>query len=141
MKNKIKIVINVVIGLVVVIILIAVAKFMGLFGKKNDKPSNKYIILDEDGNTITDWNPMPLATELYDVMSGILDPTYDKEVAWAKLANLDSDKKVEIVYNVFNTEYGAGQTLTQWITGEYGNLFHESNRDDALKRLTDLGLN
>lgn len=114
-------------------------KIFEWFKGPKKKGPRKYTIINPDG-TEDEFNPMPLATELYDTMSGILDWTEAKEGAWRKLYLLPKDSQVELVYNVFNYEYGNGNTLTQWILGEYG-AFVDSYKHKALDRLGQLGLN
>jgi len=84
------------------------------------------------------WSPRPLSTELYDTMNG-LDWTSSKEEAWGKLLNLPTNDMVVSVYNDFNSQYGGGETLTQWINDEYGSIF-TSNKPAVLQRLNQLGL-
>lgn len=87
------------------------------------------------------WNPRPLSQELFDAMDGIFAWTSTKEEAWGKLANLPTNDMITAVYNDFNSQFGAGETLTQWIDAEYGNLIGSSNKPLALQRLRAIGLN
>lgn len=88
------------------------------------------------------WSPVPLASNLFDVMDGI-DLTYKKEDQWRKLAELPTDDMVVATYNYFNSmpavvKAQAG-TLVQWIRDEYGAV-SGSTKPEALARLTRLGL-
>ena len=87
------------------------------------------------------WNPEPLVDELHDVMDGLFTPTGTKDIAWTKLAQLPSNDMVVAVYNRFNSKWGDGDTLTQWIRDEYWTGVVETVKHDALNRLTSLGLN
>lgn len=110
----------------------------GIFGGRNEKEPRVY----PNPNPDVNWNPMPLATELYNAMDGWSVDTDPKEAAWKKLAELEHDWQVVEVWKVFNMEYGNGTTLTQWITEEWGYLFGwPTSKDDALNRLGNLGLN
>jgi len=86
------------------------------------------------------WSPRPLSQELYDTMSGLnWTGSDDNEQAWLKLLNLPTNDMVVSVYNDFNSQFGGGDTLTQWIRDEYGSLFN-INKEAVLARLNLLGL-
>jgi len=86
------------------------------------------------------WNPSSLASELFDAMDGLFTLTGTKNAVWLKLAELPSDDMVVSVYNEFNSKYGDGETLTDWIRSEYYTDFLGSGKDLALNRLAKLNL-
>lgn len=86
------------------------------------------------------WNPQPLAAELFDVMDGLFTLSGTKDATWLKLAQLPSNDMVVAVYNTFNQTYGNGDTLTQWINDEYWTDFAGDGKSLALQRLSSIGL-
>ena len=87
------------------------------------------------------WNPEPLVDELHDVMSGLFTLTGSKDAAWQKLINLPSNDMLTATYNRFNTKWGDGNTLTQWIRDENYYDYFTGVKDQAINRLTSAGLN
>jgi len=96
------------------------------------------------GNTSTGapvfWNPATLSKDLYNVMSGLFTLSGTKDEVWTKLGELPSGDMVTAVYNHFNTNYGEGQTLTDWIKAELWYDITGSGKDLALSRLASLNL-
>jgi len=96
------------------------------------------------GNTPTGapvfWNPATLSKDLYNVMSGLFTLSGTKDQVWTKLAELPSGDMVTAVYNHFNTNYGEGETLTDWIKSELWYDITGSGKDMALARLASLNL-
>jgi len=96
------------------------------------------------GNTSTGapvfWNPATLSKDLYNVMSGLFTLSGTKDQVWTKLAELPSGDMVTAVYNHFNTNYGEGETLTDWIKSELWYDITGSGKDLALSRLASLNL-
>jgi len=86
------------------------------------------------------WNPQPLAAELFDVMDGLFTLSGTKDATWLKLAQLPSNDMVVAVYNTFNETYGNGDTLTQWINDEYWTDIGGDGKSLALSRLSSIGL-
>lgn len=86
------------------------------------------------------WNPQPLAAELFNVMDGLFTLSGTKDAAWLKLAQLPSNDMVVAVYNEFNSQYGNGDTLTQWINDEYWTDVGGDGKSLALQRLSSIGL-
>lgn len=96
------------------------------------------------GNTTTGdpvfWNPAGLSKDLYNVMKGLFTFSGTKDEIFTKLGELPSGDMVTAVYNHFNTNYGEGETLTEWIKGEIWYDYFSSGRDLALQRLENLNL-
>lgn len=86
------------------------------------------------------WNPQPLAAELFEVMDGIFTLAATKDEVFLKLAQLPTNDMVVAVYNEFNTQYGNGETLTQWIDDEYNTLIGGDGQTLALEKLRSIGL-
>ena len=96
------------------------------------------------GNTTTGapvfWNPATLSKDLHAVMSGLFTLSGTKDQVWTKLGELPSGDMVTAVYNHFNTNYGEGETLTDWIKAELWYDITGSGKDLALARLASLNL-
>lgn len=86
------------------------------------------------------WNPQPLAAELFDVMDGLFTSSASKDDTWTQVAQLPTDDMVVAVYNTFNEQYGNGETLTQWINDEYWTDVGSDGKALILARLNRLGL-
>lgn len=86
------------------------------------------------------WNPAPLAAELFKVMDGLFTASGTKDDTFLKLAQLPSDDMVTAVYNYFNTKYGDGKSLTDWINSEWWTNITGSGKEEALNRLNTLQL-
>jgi len=87
------------------------------------------------------WSPEPLVDELHDVMSGLFTLSGTKDAAWSKLIQLPSPDMLTATYNRFNTKWGDGNTLTQWLRDEYYYDFTTGVRDQAIQKLESAGLN
>ena len=87
------------------------------------------------------WNPEPLVDELHYVMDGLFTLSGTKDAAWNKLIQLPSPDMLTAVYNRFNTKWGDGSTLTQWLRDEYYYDFTTGVRDQAINKLETAGLN
>jgi hypothetical protein len=88
----------------------------------------------------TYWNPAPISTELFNVMDGLFTLSDEKSAAFLRLAELPTPDMVVAVYNHFNTNYGEGETLTQWINDEYYYDWTTDGKSLALAKLSSLGL-
>jgi len=88
----------------------------------------------------TYWNPAPLSAELFDVMDGLFTGEGIKSAVFLKFAELPTSDMCVAVYNHFNTNFGKGETLTQWINDEYNYNWLSSEKDLALAKLQALGL-
>ena len=94
----------------------------------------------DDKGKPTFWNPAPLSTELFDVMDGLFTNEFTKSAVWLKFAELPTPDMQVSVYNHFNTNFGKGKTLTQWINEEYSYNWFGSEKELALAKLSSLGL-
>ena len=88
----------------------------------------------------TFWNPAPLSAELFDVMDGLFTLDGTKSSVFLKFAQLPTPDMAVAVYNHFNTNYGEGETLTQWINDEYYYNYFGTGKSLALAKLQSLGL-
>jgi hypothetical protein len=88
----------------------------------------------------TFWNPAPLSAELFDVMDGLFTGEGTKSAVFLKFAELPTNDMAVAVYNHFNTNFGEGETLTQWINDEWNYNWLSSEKDLALAKLKSLGL-
>jgi hypothetical protein len=81
------------------------------------------------------WEPGGLAKRLFDEMDGV-NFLYDNDL-YLEFANLPTEDMVVAVYNTFNSLYGEGETLYEWMDGEssYGN-----GKDLAMARMKNLNL-
>jgi len=95
---------------------------------------------DASGNAVL-WSPDSLATELYNVMSGGGTFSGTKDEAWLKLYNLPTADMITHVYNKFNSQYGAGDSLTTWIDDEYYYDYLSGVKSMVLGKLRGLNLN
>jgi hypothetical protein len=81
-----------------------------------------------------------LAAKLFDVMDGLFTASGTKDAAFLQFGQLPTNDMVTAVYNEFNTQYGEGETLTQWINDEYWTDIGGDGKTLALQRLTSIGL-
>ena len=86
------------------------------------------------------WNPAPLAQQLNDVMSGLFTLTGTKDDAWLQVAEIPTNDMLTSLYNYFNSKFGNGKTLTQWINDEYYYDILSGVKQKALQRLADAQL-
>ena len=73
-------------------------------------------------------------------MDGLFTASGTKDDTFLKLAQLPSDDMVTAVYNYFNTKYGDGKSLTDWINSEWWTNITGSGKEEALNRLNTLQL-
>lgn len=86
------------------------------------------------------WKPDALVYKLYKAMQGLSIPGIrpETEAALKELYELPNDSQVISVYYSFNKFFqkSSGQTLTEWIKGEWLSTFgYGSNVLDRLQRL------
>lgn len=86
------------------------------------------------------WNPDSMASELFNVMDGLFTFSGTKDDTFKKFGQLPSNDMIVSVYNLFNSKYGKGDTLTQWINDEYYTDITGSGKELALNRLEQLNL-
>ncbi len=99
------------------------------------------------------WDPQPLASELYNSMDGMntfseigmwgTNISWKNDARtqpWSTLASLQTDDQVKAVHNAF-LDLSKGESLAQWIKDEWAAGEAEEAREDALDRLSEAGLN
>ena len=126
--------------IIVVVVIWYVGRKMGLEEASKDKPlpnsgSGIPQVKNPDGSTGS-WSPKGLADEIYSRLKGITTTGITKMLTLNKIMAL-TDDQCTALYNYFNKTYGQGETLTQWIKGEW----FMSAKDKIVERLKSLGLN
>jgi hypothetical protein len=92
-----------------------------------------------DGSPVY-WNPDNIASKLFNVMDGLFTMSGTKDEVFLQFGQLPSNDMIVSVYNLFNSKYGKGDTLTQWINDEYWTDWAGTGKDLALSRLEQLNL-
>jgi len=93
-----------------------------------------------DDGTPVYWNPENMASQLYNVMKGLFTLSGTKDAVFLQFGQLPSNDMIVATYNFFNSKYGNGETLTQWINDEYWTDWAGTGKDLALSRLSTLNL-
>ncbi|MDJ1494539.1 hypothetical protein QNI19_16460 [Cytophagaceae bacterium DM2B3-1] len=125
--------------IIVVVVIWYVGRKMGLEEAAKEKPlpnsgSGIPQVKNPDGTT-SSWSPKALADEIYSKLNGITTSGISKMNTLNKIMVL-TDDQCTALYNYFNKQYGKGETLTQWIEGEW----FMSAKDKIVTRLKSLGL-
>ena len=73
-------------------------------------------------------------------MGGLFTLTGTKDDAWLQVANIPTNDMLTSLYNYFNSKFGNGKTLTQWINDEYYYDILSGVKQKTLQRLADAQL-
>lgn len=90
---------------------------------------------DSTGNPIP-WSPKLISDELFSALDGLFTPPHIKLAAVSKLVQLPTPDMLTALYNDFNSRYGDGDTLTQWIKDE----LPFPGQPEAINKLQSIGL-
>jgi hypothetical protein len=90
---------------------------------------------DSQGNPVA-WSPQNISDQLFSALDGLFTPPHIKLAAVNRLYQLPTPDMLTAVYNDFNSRYGDGDTLTQWIKDE----LPFPGQSEAISKLQSAGL-